>query len=240
MDSHSSRSNFFSLRHDIRAVLTTLIGLDLETPDISFVGDEWQCMSSPQATPMNFGGLWLVPRSALVADVTNIIRLEPGLAFGTGEHPTTSMCLTWLANHPPRHLNVLDFGTGSGILAIAAKKLGATLVDAIDIDPLALQTARDNAQYNEVEISILEHISPTRRYDLIVANILLNTIVEFAPILTTCLNPSGAILLTGILPSHIDQVKSAYAEVKFDETFQKEEWRLLVGKKNSVQLFGKQ
>ena len=221
------------LRSDILEVLTTLTPLNLKISDISFVGDNWQSMTASQVVPLDFSGLRVVPRSDPVADFTNTIRLDPGLGFGTGEHPTTSMCLTWLANNPLLGLNVMDFGTGSGILAIAAKKLGAERVDAIDVDPLALQTARDNARYNEVEISVMEQLSPTRRYDLIVANILLNTIVEFAPILTTSLKPDGVILLTGLLPSQIDQVESAYTEIKFGETFQQDEWRLLVGKKNS-------
>ena len=221
------------LRSDILEVLTTLTPLNLKISDISFVGDNWQSMTASQVVPLDFSGLRVVPRSDPVADLTNTIRLDPGLGFGTGEHPTTSMCLTWLANNPLLGLNVMDFGTGSGILAIAAKKLGAERVDAIDVDPLALQTARDNARYNEVEISVMEQLSPTRRYDLIVANILLNTIVEFAAILTTSLKPDGVILLTGLLPSQIDQVESAYTEIKFGETFQQDEWRLLVGKKNS-------
>lgn len=230
---HIQVEALLSLRSDIRKVLTTLTRLNLKISDISFVGDNWQSMTAPHAVPLDFSGLRVVSRGNPVTDSTNTIRIEPGLGFGTGEHPTTSMCLTWLANYPLQGLNVMDFGTGSGILAIAAKKLGAQQVDAIDIDPLALQTARDNARYNDVEISVMEQLSPTRRYDLIVANILLNTIVEFAPVLTNSLNSEGVILLTGLLPSQIDQVESAYAEIKFGEAFQQDEWRLLVGKKNS-------
>ena len=234
---HVQVEALFLLSYDIRQVQTTLRRLDLKILDISFVGDDWQSMSVPRG-PLDFSGLRVVPRSDPVSDLTNTVRLEPGLGFGTGEHPTTSMCLTWLANNPLQGLNVLDFGTGSGILAIAAKKLGAQQVDAVDIDPLALQTARDNARYNDVEISVMEQLSPTRRYDLIVANILLNTIVEFASILTTQLNPGGVILLTGLLPSQIEQVKSTYVGVNFDAVYHREEWRLLVGKKNSNQSIG--
>ena len=230
---HIQVEALLSLRNDIREVLTTLTRLNLKISDISFVGDSWQSMTAPQRVVLDFNGLRVVPRGNPVADTTNTIRLEPGLGFGTGEHPTTSMCLKWLASNPLQGLNVLDFGTGSGILAIAAKKLGAQRVDAIDIDPLARQAARDNARYNVVEISVMEQLSTTRRYDLIVANILLNTIVEFAPLLTTSLNPDGMILLTGLLPSQIDQVESAYTEIKFGEAFQQDEWRLLVGTKNS-------
>lgn len=236
---HVQVEALFCLWNDIREVQTTLRRLDLKILDISFVGDDWQSMSVPRV-PLDFNGLRVVPRNHPVSDLTNTVRLEPGLGFGTGEHPTTSMCLTWLANNPLQGLNVLDFGTGSGILAIATKKLGAQRVDAVDIDPLALQTARDNARYNDVEVSVMEQLSPTRRYDLIVANILLNTIVEFASILTTHLNPGGVILLTGLLPSQIEQVKSTYVNVKFDAVYHREEWRLLVGKKNSNQSIGMQ
>ena len=230
--SHVRIEALFALHDDLLSVLTTLRALALEAPDISFVGDnEWQCANTDQSERMDFGGFWVVPRKTQVAHATNVVRLEPGLAFGTGEHPTTYMCLSWLALHPPRHLSVLDFGTGSGILGITAKILGAKQVDAIDIDPLALQTARENARYNAVEISVTEKIHARRRYDVIIANILLNTILEFALNLTEFLNPGGAILLTGLLPSQAARVKFAYTGIEFVEFFQKEEWCLLVGRR---------
>ena len=236
--SHVRVEALFALHEDLQAVFTTLSKHGVKSCDVSFVGDQdWQCASALRIEPMDFGGLSVVPRGSPKTHNKNTVQLEPGLAFGTGKHPTTSMCLTWLAAHPPQHLSVLDFGTGSGILGIASKVLGATEVDAIDIDPLARQTALNNAQYNEVDISVAENIPLEKRYDLISVNILLHTILEFAPRLVECLNPDGVILLTGLLQDQTDGVKSAYAEIEFIETFRHEEWSLLVGEKKRVNIW---
>ena len=222
----------FTLGDDIQRILLKLRTIGMEALDISFVGDqEWQRPSARQVEPMDFGRLQVVPKNEPITDAATVVRLEPGLAFGTGVHPTTSMCLTWLAEHPPQHLCVLDFGTGSGILGIAAKKLGARQVDAVDIDYLARQTARENAKYNDADISVMERIPTGQRYELIVANILLNTILQIAPILTARLNPSGVILLTGLLPCQLDQVQTAYPEIEFEDSIEVENWCLLTGTK---------
>lgn len=222
----------FTLTDDIHAVLASLRSLGMKVFDVSFIDDEtWQHVRTPQIKPIDFGGLRVVSREEPTVETNAEVRLDPGLAFGTGEHPTTRMCLTWLANHPPKHLNVLDFGTGSGILGIAAKKLGAKVVDGVDTDPLARETAQENALYNETEILVTERIPAGRRYDLIVANILLNTVLQFAPVLTACLKPRGVILLTGLLPGQLDGVQTEYSEIAFENTVELEDWRLLVGKK---------
>ncbi|MYC25223.1 MAG: methyltransferase domain-containing protein [Gammaproteobacteria bacterium] len=228
--SHVRVEALFSLHDDISKVIERVQTAGTESLDISFVrDDEWKQTNTVRLEPKDFGGLWVVPRRSRALDLTNVIRLDPGLAFGTGEHPTTSMCLYWLAKHPPKNKNVLDFGTGSGILSIAAKILGARTVDAIDIDVLARETTRDNARYNDVEFLVAETIPPGRTYDLILANVLLNTIVEFAPILTTCLSSGGTILLTGLLPNQIDRVQSAYPTIEFEEIVEQEEWHLMIG-----------
>ncbi|MYF02350.1 MAG: methyltransferase domain-containing protein [Gammaproteobacteria bacterium] len=228
--SHIRVEALFPLHDDIQAVINDVRTIETEALDIQFVGDdEWKGTSEVPLEPKDFGGLWVVSRKARTSDLKNVIRLEPGLAFGTGEHPTTSMCLSWLAKHPPYNKKVLDFGTGSGILSIAAKKLGARTVDAIDIDVLARETACENARYNDVEVLIVETIPVGRRYDLILANVLLNTILQFSPILTTCLSPGGTILLTGLLPNQIDRVKSKYPAIEFEELVRQEEWRMMIG-----------
>ena len=230
MWSHVRVEALFALHDDVQAVIKDVRTTEAEALDIRFVGDdEWKLTSEVQLEPKDFGGLWVVSRTARTSDMKNVIRLEPGLAFGTGEHPTTSMCLSWLAKHPPYDKNVLDFGTGSGILSIAAKKLGARSVDAIDIDVLARKTARENAEYNDVEVLVAETIPAGRRYDLILANVLLDTILQIAPTLTTCLNPGGTILLTGLLPNQIDRVESAYPTIEFNEIVPEEEWRMMIG-----------
>lgn len=228
--SHVRIEALFPLHDDIQAAIKDVKTTETEALDIQFVGDDaWKHTSEVQLEPKDFGGLWVVSRKARTSDLKNAIRLEPGLAFGTGEHPTTSMCLSWLAKHPPHNKKVLDFGTGSGILSIAAKKLGARTVDAIDIDVLARETACENARYNDVEVLVVETIPAGRRYDLILANVLLNTILQFAPTLTTCLSPGGTILLTGLLPNQIDLVKPAYPAIEFEEIVCQEEWRMLIG-----------
>lgn len=228
--SHVRVEALFSLHDDISKVIERVQSAGTESLDISFVGDdEWNQTNTVRLEPKDFGGLWVVPRRSRALDVKNVIRLDPGLAFGTGEHQTTSMCLFWLAKHPPKNKSVLDFGTGSGILSIAAKLLGAGTVDAIDTDVLARETARDNARYNDVEFLVAEKIPAGRIYDLILANVLLNTIVEFAPILTTSLSSGGTILLTGLLPNQIDRVRSAYPAIEFEEIVEQEEWHLMIG-----------
>lgn len=228
--SHVRVEALFSLHDDISKVIERVQSAGTESLDISFVGDdEWNQTNTVRLEPKDFGGLWVVPRRSRGLDVKNVIRLDPGLAFGTGEHLTTSMCLFWLAKHPPKNKSVLDFGTGSGILSIAAKLLGAGTVDAIDTDVLARETARDNARYNDVEFLVAEKIPAGRIYDLILANVLLNTIVEFAPILTTSLSSGGTILLTGLLPNQIDRVRSAYPAIEFEEIVEQEEWHLMIG-----------
>ena len=218
------------LRGDIQKVVKDVKTTQAEDLDFRFVGDdEWQQTSERKIEPKDFGGLWVVSRTT-PSDLKSVIRLEPGLAFGTGEHPTTSMCLSWLASYPPNNKSVLDFGAGSGILSIAAKKLGARTVDAIDIDVLARETASENISYNDVEVSVSDTIPLGRSYDLILANILLNTILEFASSLTACLNPGGMILLTGLLSNQIDRVESAYSEIQFEEIVSQEEWRLMIGR----------
>ncbi|MYD45085.1 MAG: methyltransferase domain-containing protein [Gammaproteobacteria bacterium] len=229
----------FDLQEDIQAVVKDVRTTGMEVLDISFVGDdEWKYTRDAELEPRDFGGLWVVPRRARTSDLNNVIRLEPGLAFGTGQHPTTSMCLHWLAKHPPICKRVLDFGTGSGILSIAAKILGARTVDAIDIDVLARETACDNAHYNEVEVLVAETIPFGKSFDLILANILLNTIVQFAPILTSCLSPGGTILLTGLLSNQVDQVASAYPTIQFEETVPQEEWRMMIGSRRPAIIRG--
>lgn len=142
------------------------------------------------------------------------VVLDPGMAFGTGSHPTTSLCLAalsdLLAERPGA--SVLDVGTGSGILAIAARKLGAGRVAANDDDPKAVEVARENAAANGAEVEIA--LAPARRipgaFDLVVANILANTLVELAPDLAEKLAPGGVVLLSGILAPQEEEVRRAY------------------------------
>lgn len=169
--------------------------------------------------PMCFGNrFWIIPSHAELPDdrQATSIRLDPGLAFGTGTHPTTALCLEWLAAHPPRGLQVIDFGCGSGVLAVASACLGARHIQAVDIDPQALEVTCANAEKNHVSDRIeLLHANTDvlRPADLILANILAAPLIALAPILTAALNSGGTLLLSGLLLDQVDEVFEAYRGV---------------------------
>lgn len=190
--------------------------------------------------PMQFGhDLWVVPshHSPPNPHATNIL-LDPGMAFGTGTHPTTAMCLSWLAEHPPQDKRVVDFGCGSGILAIAAAKLGASAVFAIDNDPQALMATRENARQNEVHTYITVmgvEATFTDNSDVLVANILSRPLISLARHFSEILCPDGTIALSGILEEQADEVIAAYS-AWFDLVIsqQRENWVLLSGHRLAV------
>ena len=166
--------------------------------------------------PMQFGQrLWIVPswRDPVETGGVNIL-LDPGLAFGTGTHPTTALCLEWLDAHPPENQIVIDYGCGSGILAIAAAKLGAATVHGIDNDPQALTATKDNAEKNgvnhNIHTALPESFDETLQVELLLANILAGPLIELAPILAHHLIPGGAIVLSGILQEQAQSVIDAY------------------------------
>jgi ribosomal protein L11 methyltransferase len=155
---------------------------------------------------------WIVPSwHTPPAQARQVIRLDPGLAFGTGTHPTTRMCLRWIAQHPPRGGRVLDYGCGSGILAIAAARFGAGQVDAVDIDPAAVQSAAANAQANGVGISVGLPAQASGQYQLVLANILATPLKLLAPLLCSLVAPGGALVLAGILERQAGELTAAYA-----------------------------
>lgn len=140
------------------------------------------------------------------------IELDPGLAFGTGSHPTTHLCLQWLSRCLPKGATVLDYGCGSGILAIAAAKLGAKTVDAVDIDEQAVQSSADNARVNHVKIhAMLPDALAAGQYGLVVANILSNPLKVLAPMLCGRVQPGGYLVLSGVLERQAEEVAAAYA-----------------------------
>lgn len=175
---------------------------------------DWVRLSQSQFDPIRVSErLWIVPSWHAAPDPTAInIELDPGLAFGTGSHPTTRLCLEWLEANVTQGCSVLDYGCGSGILAIAAKKFGAGDTAGVDIDPAALTAAADNAVRNAVSIRLL-HSSDTldERFDRVVANILTNPLMLLAPVLAERLKPGGRLALSGVLETQADQVIAAYA-----------------------------
>jgi ribosomal protein L11 methyltransferase len=180
------------------------------------VADQDWARSGQDVAPRHFGGrLWVCPSDApLPAPDAIAVRLDAGLGFGTGAHPTTALCLRWLAAHPPAGRDVIDWGCGSGILAVAAALLGARHVLACDIDPQALAATTDNAARNgvadRVQVVPADAVPAEACADLVVANILAPVLVALAPRLTAALRPKGALLLSGLLESQVDEVVAAF------------------------------
>lgn len=173
---------------------------------------------------------WLAPPDP---DAVNLL-LDPGLAFGTGTHPTTFLCLSWLAEQEVRDLSVIDYGCGSGILGIASLLLGARQVVGVDIDPQALLATRDNVQRNGLDPAqfpvFFPQRAPAQPVDLLLANILAGPLVELAPTLLALLKPGGRLCLSGVLASQAETVQQAYrGAIDFDPIRQKDEWVCMTG-----------
>jgi ribosomal protein L11 methyltransferase len=188
-----------------------------ELPEISFeevAEQDWVRLTQSQFDPIRISDrLWIVPSWHQAPDPTAInLELDPGLAFGTGSHPTTRLCLEWLEANVSPGASVLDYGCGSGILGIAALKLGAGNVLGVDIDPAALTAAADNAARNRVAMRLAPSSAPLDEiFDRVVANILTNPLMLLAPLLVSRLKPGGRLALSGVLESQADQVIAAYA-----------------------------
>ena len=184
---------------------------------------DWERVWLADWKSMRFGRrLWVCPTAAEPPDDPNavVVRLDPGLAFGTGTHPTTALCLQILDSLPVSGRNVIDYGCGSGILGIAALKLGAAHVTAVDLDPQALLATRDNAMRNGVSANIdvqgvdMDGAGPRgglRPAYCVMANILAGPLIELAPKLTAACEPGGYLLLSGLLKTQAYEVKAAYA-----------------------------
>ena len=174
---------------------------------------DWVRASQSQFEPFAAGRLWIgASWHAAPGDGRVVVRIDPGLAFGTGSHPTTRLALAFLEQNLRGGERVLDYGCGSGILAIAAAKLGAARVDAVDLDPQAVEAAAANAALNRVALRAYapEALAPAQ-YDVVVSNILLQPLVVLAPLLAARAAPQGRIALAGVLESQAEELIAAYA-----------------------------
>jgi ribosomal protein L11 methyltransferase len=201
---------------------------------------DWERVWLVDWKSMRFGRrLWVCPTSAELPDDPNavVVRLDPGLAFGTGTHPTTALCLQILDSLPIMDRNVIDYGCGSGILGIAALKLGAAHVQAVDLDPQALLATRDNAMRNGVSSSIdVQGVDGSLRPAYcVVANILAGPLIELAPTLTEACEPGGYLLLSGLLKTQAYTVKAAYGAA-FDmvQVVERDDWCCIYARKRGA------
>lgn len=176
---------------------------------------DWVRLTQSQFDPIKISDrLWITPTWHEMPDEHAVnLRLDPGLAFGTGSHPTTHLCLQWLDNHLQGGENVLDYGCGSGILAIAALKLGAGSAVGVDIDPQAITASHDNAAQNDVQAAFyLPDALPDGQFDVVVANILANPLRMLGEMLAHRTKVGGRIVLSGILAEQVDEMNAIYAQ----------------------------
>jgi ribosomal protein L11 methyltransferase len=195
--------------------------------------EDWVRLTQSQFEPVEITpSFWIVPTwHEPPAQARELIRLDPGLAFGTGTHPTTRMCLRWIAGHAPAGQRVLDYGCGSGILAIGAAKFGAASVDAVDIDEAAVKSTEDNAAANGVQLAAGLPDKASGKYQTVLANILATPLKVLAPLLCGHVAPGGSLVLAGILARQEDELKAAYAPYATLEVSDEEDgWILMTAR----------
>lgn len=202
---------------DILQTCCSLLGISpTPTHEIKTLEEsDWVRLTQAQFDPIRISPrLWIVPTWHTPTDPDAInIALDPGLAFGTGSHPTTRLCLRWLDSHLRNGESVLDYGCGSGILAIAAMKLGAGSAVGVDLDAQAVQASHDNAAANQVRADFyLPEQASLSQYDVVVANILTNPLRALAPLLAGATKSGGRIVLSGVLAEQADEVMRIYAQ----------------------------
>lgn len=222
----------------LRTQLNQQLPADCHPIDVSVLEDrDWERAWLDRFKPMRFGRrLWVCPTGqAVVRPDAVVVSLDPGLAFGTGTHPTTALCLSWLDRTPLAGRTLVDVGCGSGILSIAAARLGATRVVALDHDPQAVTATRQNAQRNAVEDRIdvrLGTVGPIPCGDIVIANILANVLIENRTRLIAAIACGGVIALSGILETQVDAIRSHFNHaIDFGSPTLREGWALLAGQR---------
>ncbi|MCP3870986.1 MAG: 50S ribosomal protein L11 methyltransferase [Gammaproteobacteria bacterium] len=225
-------------QHDVCDEINRRLSAELvESLQVEVLKDQtWERAWLRDFHPMRFGNrLWICPDGQRPESDSGVfIDLDPGLAFGTGTHPTTALCLEWLDHANLEGMRVLDYGCGSGILAIAALKLGAIRADVLDHDPQALLATRVNAEKNGVleHLKLIENRALPLPADLVVANILAGTLIELKSEIAACTRPGGSVILSGILTDQWEAVASAYTgDFRIQTRKQKENWVLIEGQR---------
>ena len=230
----------YDASHDMDKVLNYLKGIHPDKANMVYKLEQledkdWEREWMDNFHPMKFGQrLWICPSWRDVPDPTAVnVMLDPGLAFGTGTHPTTALCLTWLDGLDLEGKTVVDFGCGSGILSLAALKLGAKKVIGIDIDPQALQASLENAKRNQCEDRLelfLPKDQPEFKADVVVANILAGPLRELAPVIIEYVASNGVLALSGVLEEQAEQLQTIYGEFcQMDAITVQDEWVRLSG-----------
>ena len=215
-------------------------GLGIAPPafELGLLEDEdWVQRNREQFQPIKISDrVWIVPtwHQAPRADALNI-ALDPGAAFGTGSHPTTRLCLQWLSDLPLAGKTVLDYGCGSGVLAMAASALGAASVFGVDIDPQAVETARFNTEANGLHVTYaVSDRELDQQYDVVVANILAGPLTVLAPAICAHVKPGGQLALAGILAPQIERIQTAYAPwITMTVTAERDGWVRMTGARQS-------
>ena len=230
----------YDASHDMDKVLNYLKSIHPDKANMAYKLEQledkdWEREWMDNFHPMKFGErLWICPSWREVPEPNAVnVMLDPGLAFGTGTHPTTALCLTWLDGLDLEGKTVVDFGCGSGILSLAALKLGAKKVIGIDIDPQALQASLENAKRNQCEDRLelfLPKDQPQFKADVVVANILAGPLRELAPVIIEYVASKGVLALSGVLEEQAEQLQSIYGEFcQMDSIKVQEEWVRLSG-----------
>ncbi|UUO23319.1 50S ribosomal protein L11 methyltransferase [Colwellia sp. M166] len=230
----------YDASHDMDKVLNYLKGIHPDKANMVYKLEQledkdWEREWMDNFHPMKFGQrLWICPSWRDVPDPAAVnVMLDPGLAFGTGTHPTTALCLTWLDGLDLEGKTVVDFGCGSGILSLAALKLGAKKVIGIDIDPQALQASLENAKRNQCEDRLALYLpkdQPEFKADVVVANILAGPLRELAPVIIEYVASNGVLALSGVLEEQAEQLQTIYGEFcQMDAITVQDEWVRLSG-----------
>lgn len=236
-------TGLFDAQVDGRAIVEQLIQRFTQTQAQNYKVDQvedkdWVREWMDQFKPMPFGErLWIVPSWHTPPEPNAVnLMLDPGMAFGTGTHPTTAMCLKWLDQHPPKGLEVIDYGCGSGILAVAAAKLGSASVKATDIDPQAILACQDNASRNQVDIDarLVDDFPQLQPVDVLIANILAGPLQELATTFDQLLKPNAQLVLSGLLLSQAEGLIQHYQTLNIQLKLinHQEDWALLAGYKH--------